>query len=93
MQRRNSWSREITTGVPTEATITVKDHGTDTLSTLYSDDGVTPLANPFTSAADTGIYGWYAANGRYDETVTPTDTEFTAYTNPDILLYDPADAP
>lgn len=92
MERRNDWARDTVTAVPAgAATISVKDHGTDTLSTLYSDDGVTPKANPFTAAAETGIYSWYAANGRYDETVTPAAGDGDAYTNSDILLYDPED--
>lgn len=90
MERRSSWARNAATGAPAGlATISVKDRGTDTLSTLYSDNGVTPRANPFTAAATTGIYGWYAANGRYDETVTPVVGD--AYVTPDILLYDPED--
>ena len=92
MERRNDWARNIDTGAPAgTATISVKDRGTDDLSTLFSDDGVTPLANPFTAADVTGRYSWYAANGRYDETVTPLDGEGDAYTNADILLYDPED--
>lgn len=93
MERRNAWARNVDTGAPaSQATVTVANRGTDTLSTLYSDDGVTPKANPFTAAADTGIYSWYAANGRYDETVTPASGGGDEYTNADILLYDPEDA-
>lgn len=92
MEKRQDWARNVDTGVPApQAIIGVKNHGTDTLSTLYSDDGVTPKANPFTAATDTGIYNWYAANGRYDETVTPEDGDGDAYSNSDILLYDPTD--
>lgn len=46
-------------------TIAVFDHGTSNLSTIYSDNSGTPLANPFT-ASNTGLWGFYAANGRYD---------------------------
>lgn len=92
MERRGDWARNVDTGVPAgSSTVSVKDFGTDTLATLYSDNGVTPKANPFTAAADTGIYGWYAANGRYDETVTPESGDGDAYTNTDLLLYDPED--
>jgi len=38
-------------------------------ATLYSDNGVTPLANPFLSSA-TGRIDFYAANGRYDVVVS-----------------------
>jgi len=92
MERRNGWARNVETGVPAGgATIMVYAYGTSTLSPLYSDDGVTPKANPFTAAVDSGIYGYYAANGRYDETVTPESGDGDAYTTADILLYDPED--
>lgn len=92
MERRSDWARNITTGAPAGlATISVKNHGTNVTTPLFSDDGVTPRANPFTAAGTTGIYAWYAANGRYDETVTPVSGEGAAYTNSDLLLYDPTD--
>jgi hypothetical protein len=92
MEKYNDWARDIVTAVPAGlATVSVKVHGTDTLATLYGDTGVTPRANPFTAAADTGIFGWYAANGRYDMTVTPAAGDGDAYTVSDILLYDPED--
>jgi hypothetical protein len=92
MERRGDWARNVRTGVPAgSATVEVRDFGTDALSTLYSDNGVTPKANPFTAAADTGIYGWYAANGRYTETITPESGGGDEYQNPDLLLYDPED--
>ncbi len=47
------------------ATITVYNTGTLTLSTIYSDDGITPKANPFTADAN-GYFFFYAANGVYD---------------------------
>jgi hypothetical protein len=86
----SDWARHIRTGVPAGgAGIAVRDHATDTLSTLFEDDGITLLANPFTAEPVTGIYGWSAANGRYDETITPLAGDGPAYTNPDILLYAP----
>lgn len=92
MERRNNWARNTLTGAPAGlATVSIANFGTDTLSTLFSDDGVTPKANPFTAASGSGIYSWYAENGRYTETVTPVTGEGAAYTTPDILLYDPAD--
>lgn len=92
MEKRSDWARNVETGVPApEATVAVYLHGTNTLATLYSDDGVTPMANPLTAAVDTGVYGYYAANGRYDETVTPASGDGDAYSVTDILLYDPED--
>jgi hypothetical protein len=46
-------------------TVTVYDTGTLNLSTIYSDEGVTPKANPFT-ADTTGYWFAYAADGDYD---------------------------
>jgi hypothetical protein len=46
-------------------TVTVYDVGTTDLSTIYSDEGVTPKANPFT-ASSVGYWFFYAADGDYD---------------------------
>lgn len=90
MERHTDWARNIETGVPAGlATVAVKIHGTNTLSAVYEDDGVTLKTNPFVAAAATGVYAWCAGNGRYDETITPLEGEGEPYTNPDILLYNP----
>ena len=47
------------------ATCTVYLAGTSILATLYSDDGITSLANPFI-ASPIGQISFYAADGRYD---------------------------
>lgn len=91
MEQYQTFTRLLATGAPAPlATITVKDHGTDTLSTLFSDDAVTPKANPFTADAN-GLLAFYAANGRYDVTVDPVLVSGPTYTIGDILLYDPED--
>lgn len=94
MEKFQAFSRILSTGAPAPlATVTVKDHGTDTNSTLYSDDGVTLKSNPTTADA-TGYFSFYAANGRYDVTVDPVeqvDVATPTYTLADILLYDPED--
>lgn len=46
-------------------TVTVYAAGTLNLSTIYSDNGVTLKANPFTVGTD-GVFFFYASNGRYD---------------------------
>lgn len=50
------------------ATITVYQTGTLTLATLYSDNLNPPTAkaNPFTASSTTGLWSFYAINGRYD---------------------------
>ena len=91
MEKHNDWARNIATGAPAGgASVRVKIQGTDTDAALYSDNGVTPKANPFTADATTGIFGWYAADGRYSQTVTPAAGGGDAYTTSDILLDDPA---
>lgn len=49
----------------TSCTVTVLDAGTANLSTIFSDSGGTPLANPFT-ASSSGYYSFYTNNGTYD---------------------------
>jgi hypothetical protein len=55
--------------VLSNATCTVYVAGTSTAATLYSDNGITPLANPFLSSS-TGQVAFYAANGLYDLVVS-----------------------
>ena len=55
--------------VLSNATCTVYVAGTSTAATLYSDNGITPLANPFLSSS-TGQVAFYAANGTYDLVVS-----------------------
>jgi hypothetical protein len=45
--------------------VSVYTQGTDTLATLYSDNGVTTKTNPFVTDA-TGSYDFYVAQGIYD---------------------------
>lgn len=64
-------------------TVEVRDVTGGALSSIFSDDGVTAKANPFT--ATTSEFFFYAQNGRYDITISgPVSDTFT-----DILLYDP----
>lgn len=80
MQRLQGWSEKGNTFVSVSgitattkpvqgsyplSTITVYLSGTTTLVSIYSDNSLTPKANPFTCAAD-GSWFLYAADGRYD---------------------------
>lgn len=47
-------------------TVNVFISGSGTPATIYSDSGLTPLANPFTADIVYGTYGFYAAAGCYD---------------------------
>jgi len=70
------------------ATVTVYLTGTTTLASIYSDNGVTPLANPFTASA-VGFWFFYAANGRYDVKFSGGGLP-APWTLGDILLQDGA---
>jgi len=71
------------------ATVTVRLAGTGTLATLYSANNTSsPQVNPLTSSA-TGLVAFYAADGRYDITVSKVG--FAPVTIGDVLLEDPAD--
>lgn len=90
MERFFAYARVLATAVPPAPapTITVYNAGTLNLSSIFSDNGVTPKANPFTAGTD-GFLFFYAANGRYDVKVSGGGVA-TPYTWSDILLLDSA---
>lgn len=57
--------------------------------TIYSDNGVTPVANPLTTDA-LGNFGFYAADGRYQLTISGPGIQTTVRS--DVLLVDPLPA-
>lgn len=77
---------QTTTNAPAPAaTVTVYQHNTNIPADLFSDEaGTTPLANPLTSDAVTGIFTFCVANGLYDLTVT--GVALTPYTIPGVQL-------
>lgn len=65
-QRTYGFNRVLATGAPIgNAGVAVYDQGTNNLSTIFSDVLGTPKANPFTADSN-GYWFFYAANGRYD---------------------------
>jgi hypothetical protein len=73
----------------TNCTVTVYITNTVSLATIYSDNLGTPLANPFTASAVTGLWQFYAANGRYDIQFSGgSPTISPAYTLSDFLFLD-----
>lgn len=70
------------------ASVMVYIGGTTTPATLYSDNGVTPTANPLTTNVD-GEYAFYAANGTY--TLVITAANYDSETKPGTVLFDPTD--
>ena len=71
------------------ASVLVRTHGGGTAS-IYSDNGVTPADNPLTADSE-GRFSFYAADGRYDLTVSAAG--YNSYTVSDVLLEDPNDNP
>ena len=70
------------------ASATVSPAGLTTASTIYSDNGVTAVANPVTTGS-TGRFSFYAPNARYDLLITKAGySDIHVY---DVLLYDPLD--
>lgn len=72
------------------ATVTVLTYPQGAPATLYSDNGVTQMANPTTTDA-LGAFFFYAADGRYSLTITSDSTE--PVTRTDVQLEDPRDFP
>lgn len=68
-----------------EASVTVYIAGTSSVASIFSDDGVTPKANPFVVEAD-GSLEFYAANGRYD--IVVEKSPYRPHHENDILLDD-----
>lgn len=68
----------------TSVSITVRD-ANSAIATIYSDDGVTALANPFTNDSN-GSYEFYAAVGRYTLTFVKTGFTFTPADTSDITV-------
>lgn len=67
--------------------VTVTDTGTGNPAALYSDNGVTPIAQPLVTD-ETGYFGFYAANGGYMLAFASAQVRIAPRT---IQLYDPAD--
>lgn len=71
------------------ASVTVTSLDTGLPASLYSDNGVTPLAQPLTTD-NNGYFGFYAPDGKY--TLTFSGSRFATFTR-QIVLEDPADNP
>lgn len=69
--------------------VTVTSDATGQPAALYSDNGVTPLAQPLTTDND-GHFGFYVGDGKY--TLTFTSPRITTFTR-SIALDDPNDNP
>lgn len=70
-----------------DARVAVVNQGTAVASTIYSDNGITPKANPFNASAVDGSFSFYAANGRYDIIVLAS-ASFSGKRIDDVILFD-----
>lgn len=74
-----------------DATVYVYTAGTTTPATLYSDNGITPKANPFqtsNSSTSPGAYDFYAADGVYDLVFLKEGYSFDAALTRRIAIFD-----
>lgn len=67
------------------ASVQVNQYPSGTPATIYSDNGVTPAANPLTTDVN-GAFAFYAADGRYQLVISGTN--ITTATISDIELVD-----
>lgn len=74
------------------ASVQVNTYPAGAPATIYSDNGITPVANPLTTDT-TGTFSFYAADGHYQLVISGTNIQTTTVN--DILLVDilPADLP
>ena len=96
MQAVPSWGMEQYTEVLrdqygraiTGATVTVKNAGSATLATIYSDNVSTAKPNPFLTNALDGSLNFYASNGVYDITFSYPGITFDASKTRRIGIFD-----
>ncbi len=89
MQKRTANVTDQSGAVIAGAQVAVYIAGTTTLATLYSDNGVTPRANPIVVVPSDGSYTYYAANGRYSEVISASGFTFGGSQTNDLVLFDP----
>ena len=88
MEKGRGIAQDPEGNVITSATITITDYPGPGASTIYSDNSLTPLSNPFTSSSTDGTYEFYATNGRYTATAAKAGEETKQLT--DFILFDGA---
>lgn len=82
----------ITGRVIQGATATVYDGGTSNTATIYSDDGVTPIAGAAMTTDANGAAKFYAADvGTPGYDITVTGSGITTYTVTDVRMHDAFD--
>jgi hypothetical protein len=86
MQRYQNAAQDALGNVIQGMSASVFLRGTQTLASIFSDNGVTPATNPLVTDS-LGGFAFYAANGRYDIQLAKTGLPTTNI--PDVLLFDP----
>lgn len=81
---QNNYQDALGNAIP-GAVVVVRNFPSNTLATIYSDNGVTPLPNP-TTTDSLGMFNFFAANGVYS--VTCTKAGFATKTFSSIQLFD-----
>ena len=74
-------------GAVSSVSVTVYNQGTTNKPTIYSDNGITPQANPFQTDS-LGRWAFYVADGRYD--IEFSGSSISTYKLEDILVSDSA---
>ncbi len=69
-------------------TVTVYEAGTTNLASIFSDNGVTPKANPFTASAIDASWFFHALSGEYDVRFSGTGIN-TPYTISGLVIAEP----
>ncbi len=91
MQKHIGWVTDTHGEAIPNVTVTVTMATSGNTAVIYSDDGTTAKANPFTVDTTDGSYFFYAANGRYTTTLSKTGYTFDSTDSSDVLLIDPDD--
>lgn len=91
-QRWQGYCQTQNTGIRvTNCVVTVYQTGTLTKATIFQDALNTPQSNPFNADLTSGLWAFYATNGRYDINLSAGSPSISpAYTLSDYLLFDPA---
>lgn len=84
MEKRFSTVLDLRGNAVEDAAVEVRTYPAGALATIYSDDGVTPKANPMTTDAN-GYFEYYAADGHYSWVITTNEDTRTIS---DIIHHD-----
>ncbi len=90
MAEYSGWVHTTSGRAVPRARVTVLAASTGGLATIYSDNGVTLKANPFTADPLNGDYSFRAENGSYSIVFSQAGEAFDVADMRQVVLYDPA---